>query len=339
MNESPILKGSYQYSQIKTEVETANAFFDKGFYDEACRRLRKLTESHPLCYVSWLEYSRMEHIRGNAAIACDALERGLQYLPTNESLLEKKMRLDERLRSVSGVTRCCMQLIVTNTPRSIHKGVAGILTIAKMGEITYALSLFEEFVNSDYRLEVSYYLDYVRFLFKAHSYEYGNEHLTRIAKEHPEYSPLWFFMLQVKEQYYCLKWNDMDSTELIPFLQGFLENAIPHVSNDLVWKMCCNGAQSVLRLYTQYRKYKRYHPLVLEDLKTGILDRGHILYNDCLLLVHAGLQCCGEHYAWKIWILLAKICNAFGYQTFSKQVFLDVYGLLIVYHSCIRISS
>lgn len=339
VNDVPILKGSYQYSQIKTEVETANTFLEKGFYEEACRRLRKLTESHPLCYVSWLEYSRMEHIRGNAKTACDALERGLQYLPTNESLLEKKMRLDERLRSVSGVTRCCLQLISTNTPRGIHKGVAGIITIAKMGEISYALSLFEEFVNSDYHFEVSYYLDFVRFLFKAHSYDYGNEHLTRIAKEHPEYSPVWFFMLQMKEQYYCLRWNDMKSSELIPFIQGFLENAIPHVSNDLVWKMCCNAAQSVLRLYTQYRKYKRYHPLVPEDMKVSILETSHILYSNCLLLIHEGLKRCGEHYTWKIWIMLAKICNAFGYQTFSKQVSDDSYLLLIVCRAFIRIPS
>lgn len=260
LSSSPILKGSSHFLRIKKQIETATDLQNYGSIEEACRRLQALAQSYPTCYISWLEYSRMEHIRGNILIACDALESGLQYLPNNESILEKKIKLDERLRSKAGVERCTLQLLHTRTKRGIHGGIDGIFTLAKMNELCYAQSLFTELVQSDFDLDTSSYLDYVRFIFKVYSYETGFECLQSLTHYYPSYSPLWFFILQVNEQICTLSWRgEKDNHRIVDALSNILSESTIYISDDLLWKICCNAAQALLRLYTQQRSYKRTH--------------------------------------------------------------------------------
>ena len=274
LSSSPIIKGSTHFLRIKKQIENATDLHTYGSIEEACRRLQFLAQSYPTCYISWLEYSRMEHIRGNILIACDALESGLQYLPNNESILEKKIKLDERLRSKAGVERCTLQLLHTQTKRGIHGGIHGIFTLAKMNELYYAQSLFTELVQSNFDLDTTSYLDYIRFIFKVTSYEIGCECLHSLTHSYPSYSPLWFYILQVNEQICTLRWSgEKDNHRIVGILTKILSESTVYISDDLLWKICCNAAQALLRLYTQQRSYKRAHYSVSFFLLLSLYNR------------------------------------------------------------------
>ena len=213
-NSPPITRGSSQFRKLKRQLDNLNAnrasFSPAGFI----LQLHNLTEIYPTCGIPWLELSSAQHMEGDLEGALRTLTRGLAYLPTNETLLEKRIKLAERVRNPILVIESTLQLLSLNTSRGIRSGIEGIITLAKMNQLCYALSLFTEVINGDIPIEPSSLLDYVRFVGKVHGWKESEYEFWKLKTAQPEYSSIWFYQLQMEEQKqtFFLEWKKIEGS-------------------------------------------------------------------------------------------------------------------------------
>lgn len=143
-NTPPIIRGTSQFRKFKRQLDNLMANRTSFSSDGFLLQLQNLTEIYPTCGIPWLELSSAQHMEGDLEGALGTLTKGLAYLPTNETLLEKRIKLAERVRNPMIVIESTLQLLSLNTSRGTRSGIEGIMTLAKMNQVCYALSLFTE---------------------------------------------------------------------------------------------------------------------------------------------------------------------------------------------------
>lgn len=256
----PITRGSSQFRKLKRQLDTLRNSTSSSPSD-ILLQLQKLTEIYPTCGIPWLELSSVQHMQGNLDGALETLTRGLAYLPTNETLLEKRIKLAERIRKPMIIIESTLQLLSLNTSRGIRSGIEGIMTLAKMNQFCYSLSLFTEVINNETPIEPSSLLDYVRFVGKVRGWRESECEFQKLKRSHPEYSSIWFYELQLVEQKRTLFWNGKKLKDrcLGPIILALLKEASEHITGELLWKILCNAAQAELRSYTHIRTLGRHY--------------------------------------------------------------------------------
>lgn len=267
LNTSPVARGSSQFRKLKRQLDTLMATRSSLSPTGFLLRLTNLTELYPTCGIPWLELSSAQHSEGDLEGAVDTLTTALSYLPTNETLLEKRIKLAERLRNSMIVIESTLQLLSLNTTRGIRSGIEGIMTLAKMNHPICSLSLFTEVINSETPLDPSALLDYVRFVGKVRGWREGESELWKLKAKQPDYCPIWFYQLQIEEQKRTGFWNGKNVRDrcLSPFFDELMKEAENCVTGELLWKVYCNAAQAEVRSYTHIRTIRRQHGVSMEE--------------------------------------------------------------------------
>ena len=258
-NTPPIIRGTSQFRKFKRQLDNLMANRTSFSSDGFLLQLQNLTEIYPTCGIPWLELSSAQHMEGDLEGALGTLTKGLAYLPTNETLLEKRIKLAERVRNPMIVIESTLQLLSLNTSRGTRSGIEGIMTLAKMNQVCYALSLFTEVIDSDILIEPSSLLDYVRFVGKIRGWKESEYEFWRLKTVQPEYSSIWFYELQMKEQKLTHFWNGKRLKDrcLGLIILKFLKEAENYITGELLWKVFCNAAQAEIRSYTHVRTLGR----------------------------------------------------------------------------------
>ena len=112
-------RGFAHYPLIRQLVGEANKQRRSGNVEGARQVLESLVEKYPLCHIVWMEWSRLEMDLGNVTRSREVVLRGLEVLPGNEALLEKRVKIEERLRNYRGVVDCALQFLDTNSSRCV----------------------------------------------------------------------------------------------------------------------------------------------------------------------------------------------------------------------------
>ena len=269
-----------------------------------------LSKEYPTCYLVWLERSRYEMDQGNIRRCRDVVLRGLAVLPSNEALLEKRVKVEERLRNVDGVIECAEAFLDMNSTRCVKSIVEAAIVVAKLGYGYKASDLFTSLIHHSLFTQGGVTLDYIRFVFKTEDYQRGLTLLKDSLSKLTKHGPIWFFTFSVLEQNHTIFWKlgDIASRPYNRDLEAHLNQALLCLADDLKWKVFYIAAQAQLRSFTHIRLRTRLKKRYLLDYcrhyPQVIVVCFHYL-RDCVLL-------CSHDYKWKVWLLAGRVLALAG---------------------------
>lgn len=260
LNTPIIIKGSPEYPEIQKTIEKARENCSKENYREKLALLEELCHKFPTCYVCWLEWSRVENIFGDFKTSALILKEGIEYLPENETLLEKILKAYERLWCPDEVKRYTLQLLSIGSQRGLRSGVEGIIMLARMGRRRAANSLFCE-VMASREVEPALHVDFLRYLFRNDSIDEGNRVLGLLISVIPQHAPIWFLKLQEDERIAMLCWREGNVAERlgVELWLSYYSLVKENITSDLLWKITSNVAQAILHAYTHVRFWLNQH--------------------------------------------------------------------------------
>ena len=318
-HEPPSLsKGSSRFSAIRLAISKITEKRKAGEVEQARKAIQTLCKKNPTCYMVWLEASRLEFDLGNIVHAREIIHEGLQYLPGNETLLEKRMKIEERLLHVDDLVDCVDQFFMTNHSRCVKNIVEAATAIAKLGRGYCANRIFQTLLNHTMYTQGGVTLDYVRFVFKTEDYHQGLALLMELLDELAYHGPIWFFTFSVLEHDHTIYWKqgDVISRPTNHLLQQCLLQALDNLPRDLRWKVYYIGAQAQLRSFTHIRSWTR---LKKQHLKEYCMTYPYVI-RQCYDDLKQSVLFCIEEYKWKVWLLAGRVLALAGQRASALKV-------------------
>lgn len=208
-------------------------------YAEVCR-------CQPRASQGWLEWSKMEEENGKLRKALDILKLGLKVCASNEALLAKVIKLQERLHSYEEVRGMLSRLRHESIDKIWKSVLEGSLFEARMGNIPVSRKLFKYLIA-----HVPWYGPIYHEAFQLEEKEGNDPGALAIIKkglnELPRYGPLWFGLFRVLERQDVAAeyahWQRGGRPLLANLVQESAE-AVRVISRELVWKVHFELSQS-----------------------------------------------------------------------------------------------
>ena len=317
-NPDTLMKRSPHYGLIRQYVNEAVEKRRNGDIDEARSQLEYLSREYPTCHIVWIELSRLELEQGNMEECRKILIKGLQYLPGNDTLLEKRVKIEERLRNCEGVLECAKQFLATNSTRCVKSIVEAAIVVAKLGYGYQASELFRNLMQRNLFTQGGVTLDYIRFVFKTEDYQKGLSLLKNTLAKLTKHGPIWFFTFSVLEQDHTVYWKrgDIGSRPRNQDLTYHLEQAQKCLPEDLQWKVFYIAAQAQLRSFTHIRLWTRMKKRYLQEYCASYPEVVRLCFDylkNCVLL-------CPQDYQWKVWLLAGRVLALAGRRVSAIKV-------------------
>ena len=304
-----ICKGMPSYNVVKQKIDMAVR--RKNVHAKKARaEMERISRQFPNCELVWIEWSRFEIEQGNIEYCRTVILRGLSHLPSNEALLEKRVKVEERLRNVDGVIECAEAFLDMNSKRCVKNIVEAAIVVAKLGYGYKASDLFTSLIHHSLFTQGGVTLDYIRFVFKTEDYQRGLTLLKDSLSKLTKHGPIWFFTFSVLEQNHTIFWKlgDIASRPYNRDLEAHLNQALLCLADDLKWKVFYIAAQAQLRSFTHIRLRTRLKKRYLLDYcrhyPQVIIVCFHYL-RDCV-------QLCSHDYKWKVWLLAGRVLALAG---------------------------
>lgn len=312
-----IMKGMPQYSVIKQKVDEAIAIKSYNV-DVARERLEQLSMEYSTCHLVWMELSRLEMEQGNVRQCREVILKGLSFLPHSEPLLEKRVKVEERLRNEKGVIACAQEFLNMDNSRCVKSIVEAAIVVAKLGYGFEASELFKSLCDHHFFTQGGVTLDYIRFVFKTEDYYRGLSLLRKTLQSLTKHGPIWFFTFSVLEQHHTITGarHDISRRRENKDLTDHIHKALRSLESDLHWKVYYIAAQAQLRSFTHIRLWARTRKRYLRD---------YILYYPgvirvCFEYLKRCVELCPEDFKWKVWLLAGRVEALAGNTGFALQV-------------------
>lgn len=312
-----IMKGMPQYGVIKQKVDEAITIKSYNV-DIARERLEQLSVEYPTCHLVWMELSRLEMEQGNVRQCREVILKGLTFLPHSEPLLEKRVKVEERLRNEKGVIACAQEFLNMENSRCVKSIVEAAIVVAKLGYGFEASELFKSLCDHHFFTQGGVTLDYIRFVFKTEDYYRGLSLLRKTLQSLTKHGPIWFFTFSVLEQHHTITGarHDISRRRENKDLTDHIHKALRSLESDLHWKVYYIAAQAQLRSFTHIRLWARTRKRYLRD---------YILYYPgvirvCFEYLKRCVELCPEDFKWKVWLLAGRVEALAGNTGFALQV-------------------
>eukprot|EP01128_Nolandella_sp_AFSM9_P001820 TRINITY_DN12228_c0_g1_i1.p1 TRINITY_DN12228_c0_g1~~TRINITY_DN12228_c0_g1_i1.p1 ORF type:complete len:1218 (-),score=268.97 TRINITY_DN12228_c0_g1_i1:495-4148(-) len=213
----------------KVYLEIADLAKRENKFNQARHYYRIVNRIQPYAAKGWLEYSKMEEESGHLAECSQILADGLHFCPHNENLLVKGIKHCEKMGSISQARVLLSRLKEVAMERSWRTIMEGGLLEARQGNVVVARQIFKYLMEN----VPSYgpiYTEAVKLEMRLEEFERAlvivEKGLSRISS----YGPLWFLALSLEE--------------LIGLdYRARVANALPNLSQELVWKLFFELAQ------------------------------------------------------------------------------------------------
>ena len=310
-----IVKGSPEYAKVRAALDEIQRISDES---SARRAYRALSREYPNCNLTWSEWSRFESDHGCIRAASAVILQGLEKMPGNEALLEKRLKLAERLRDCEGILVCAREFLSLRGGKNARNVVEAGEALAKCNRGYAASVCFHSLSKHDYLTQGSLFLDFIRFVLKSEDYGKAVELLKSSLSKLSKYSPIWFYTLSVLEQHHTIfaPYGDIHSRSTNQTLASFLRQALRHLSEDPKWKVFYIAAQAQLRSFTHIRLWTRTHKRFLP----AFCDEYPRVVRQCLHYLHRCVQHCPTDYQWKVWLLAGRVLALAGRRNTAIQV-------------------
>ncbi|KAK8800002.1 hypothetical protein WA588_002821 [Blastocystis sp. NMH] len=302
-----IMKGSPEYANVRIALDEIQRISDES---SARRAYRALSRECPNCSLTWSEWSRFESDHGCIRAASAVILQGLENMPGNEVLLEKRLKLAERLGDCNGILFSAREFLSLRGGKSARNVVEAGEALAKCNRGYAASVCFHSLSKHDYLTQGSLFLDFVRFVLKSENYGEAVELLKSSLPKLSKYSPIWFYTLSVLEQDHTIfaPYGDIHARSTNQMLASFLRQALRHLPEEPKWKVFYIAAQAQLRSFTHIRLWTRTHKRFLP----AFCAEYPRVVRQCLQYLHCCVQHCPTDYQWKVWLLAGRVLALAG---------------------------
>lgn len=199
----------------------------------------ELVLEYPHCLQIWLEFTRLEMECGEYHNAAIVLNAALLQHKHNELLLQKKIRVEERLRRIKPITDIINELKTIDTQKSLKIIMEAIASIARMGYERRAIIYYRKIVQVSRFFTGNFFMELM--LFEEHygDYEKLMGMIPIALGKYPKYGPLWFYCFELEEHDCMTKWKRHDLNSRISFnrYEEYMKKAVSCLTSDLLWKV------------------------------------------------------------------------------------------------------
>uniref|UniRef100_A0A6B2KYS8 Pre-mRNA-splicing factor Syf1/CRNKL1-like C-terminal HAT-repeats domain-containing protein n=1 Tax=Arcella intermedia TaxID=1963864 RepID=A0A6B2KYS8_9EUKA len=246
----------------KVYLEMADLAKRENKFKEARKYYEIVNHIQPYGCKGWLEYAKMEEESGRLHDCTRILADGLYFCPHSESLLVKGIKHSERMDNIDASRALLSRLKNVAIERSWRTIMEGGLLESRQGNISVARQIFKYLMEK----VPSYgpiYTEAVRLEMRMEEYSRGLKLVEKGLQRIPSYGPLWFLAIKLEERL------GKDFTKRV-------EEAVPNLSKELVWKIYFELAQIEERKGNFKNCYKAY--------------------------VQSVLNCPSRNLVWKVWL-------------------------------------
>lgn len=265
-----------------------------------------------------MELERWEQDHGNFFNAHAVLEAASQLFPMNELLLQKRLKLEERVAHGEHVRELLFQLIATNSSKSVKVLVEGITSLAKLGYESTARALFQEIARSPRFFTGNLVMEMLLYEYRVGSRDRLFILISRALCEFPKHGPIWFFVFDFYEHDTLMTWNPSDPSLLSPNfnLDLLLAEAEKCLPNDILWKILSNRNQYYFRctVYIQVAVSLNGIPIRVALQSYRVL--AHYLAED----MRKAIQRCPDTLVWKLYLQFGRFTAVVGFRELARQV-------------------
>ena len=199
----------------------------------------ELIIQYPSYLQIWLEFTRLEMECGEYQNASHVLESALTQHQHNELLLQKKIRVEERLNHIKPIQSIIEELRELDTQKAMKIIMEGVAVVARMGYEIRASSYYESIVKKSRFFTGNFFMELM--LFEEHygSHEKLMMMVDEALEKYPKYSPLWFYCFELIEHNCMIQWNyeNLNSRDSRSRYEDYMERAITSLTSDLLWKV------------------------------------------------------------------------------------------------------
>lgn len=211
----------------------------EGFPRRARIVFLDLASEQPLFIPVWIEFYRMEIECGEYLSAHLILKSALVYHPKNELLLQKLIKVDEKLMDVSSLMYTVEELVQMDTQKSLRTTMEGVASLARLGYRQFAASVYERVIDNPRFSLGNFFLEFMNFEKHSGSY-YDLLRLSQTAlQRYFKYGPLWFYCFTLIEHYYTLMWRrDVVANRVdCRVYDEYMKKAMGCLTNDILWRV------------------------------------------------------------------------------------------------------
>lgn len=282
------------------------------------RRAQLLLATASEGFVAWMELERWEQDHGNFYNAHAVFEAAARLYPTNELLLQKRLKLEERVAHGDHVRELLFQLIAMNSSKSVKVLVEGITSLAKLGYELTAKALFQEVARSSRFYTGNLVMEMLLYEYRVGDHEQLLALIARALREFPKHGPIWFFVFDFYEHDTLMMWNYAEPSLLSPNpnLDRLLSEAEKCLPNDILWKILSNRNQYYFRctVYIQVAVSLSGIPIQV------VLQSYHVLTRYLAEDMRKAIQKCPDTLVWKLYLQFGRFTAVVGFRELARQV-------------------
>ena len=265
-----------------------------------------------------MELERWEQDHGNFFNAHAVFEAAGRLFPSHELLLQKRLKLEERVAHGEHVRELLLRLIELNSSKSVKVLVEGITSLAKLGFEQTARALFQELARSPRFYTGNLVMELLLFEYRVGSHAQLLALVARALREFPKHGPIWFFVFDFYEHDTLMRWNPAEPSLLSPnpSLDRLLAEAEKCLPNDILWKILSNRNQYYFRctVYIQVAVSLSGIPLQVA------LQSYHVLARYLATDMRKAIQKCPDTLVWKLYLQFGRFTAVVGFRKLARQV-------------------
>lgn len=256
-------------------------------FTEAAMLFKIVTHIQPYAYQGWLEYAKMEEELGKIDRCRTLLKRGLKFIPLNENLFLKALKIEEKEDNYNEVKALISSLKNNRIEDTYKLLIEGALFEGRCGNIKSCQKALK-FLCKRFYLYGPVFTSAAAFEERIGNIEKAIKICEEGLDHNYSFGPLWFLLIRLASK--------VSSTYTFRYgnnLEELLEEAMQCITNDLKWKLYLEAAQ--------YHDKQENIELARKYLKEAAVN-------------------CSNKLKWKVWIIGARIEARIGSKESAKSL-------------------
>ena len=234
--EKPVKRGPLR--PLKECVEEAVELKHRCRLRAARGRFVELALERPAEVQVWLEFVRFEMECGEFRNAARVVAAGLALHPGSLPLLQRKIRVAERLRSAREIEAAAAELRGQDTQRALKASLDAYRALARLGELGKAREGFEAVLQQPRFAAGNFVLEWLQFETPRAAFGEQVQCALRALEQFPKYGPLWFEVLDRLEHACLLQWEAEGFRGRVesPLYLSVAKRAVEALTLDVLWR-------------------------------------------------------------------------------------------------------
>ena len=304
-------------SSEKGGMEHALCLKKAGRVAEAREVLHRLLAKYPKSSAICFEMVRIDMDAGCFSEAQTLLSE-FRLVNAEERVLERLLRVDERMGDAPAILRLASALTASNNYSSVKVTVEACIHLAKLCHDFVAQQLFTSLIDRGCLKQGNLATMYANFLFRSVGIDASLRALESGVRTFPKHGPLWFFHFYLLEHQELMLWDGASMTDRLrpTALLSCYAASLRSVSVEMRWKVFYVAIQMILRTLVHLRlvspNQRERLAEYLENTRFG-LEVYRWYFRNLVQLCPASLR-------WKCWLLAGRANMLSGNRRVASEV-------------------